>query len=63
MESGVYHAKQKALSRTVDRSKGAKPAARPPEHLTTGRECPATAGQSLATDETLRLGQPLKQRP
>ena len=61
MESGVYHAKQKAPFGTVDRSKDFDAATVSQKHSThvTGRS--SAAGQSLAAQQALRLGQSLKE--
>ncbi len=59
MERGVYHAKQKALSHTVDRSKTLDPAPGPQGKHKAGAKPAPAARQPLAKNQALRLGQSL----
>jgi hypothetical protein len=59
MEQGVYHAEQKALSHTVDRSKTLDPATGAQGKHKPGSKPAPAARQSLAKNQALRLGQPL----
>ena len=59
MELGVYHAKQKALARTVDRSKAINPATGTQRDCGGAAEPAPAARQPLAKNQTLWLGQSL----
>jgi hypothetical protein len=59
MERGVYHAKQKALSHTVDRSKTLYPTTGAQGKHKPGAKPAPAARQPLAKNQALRLGQPL----
>jgi len=59
MGRGVYHAKQKALAHTVDRSQGINPAAAKQGKCGNASKPTPAAGKSLAKDQAPRLGQSL----